>query len=186
MATNSRCKRLLFFEADPEARDSSVQTVNRVATMLTRRENKRRLAPNQDPLVGRSHIIDVEVCLLGRRGLCLAVSSPSIERHVVTKSYLLGGTRHEQLPVHLSLDGSLDPIVVINALDAFEAGLRGRQSVVLQKWVPSNLSSTTYVPVGGSLLHFLESLPDSWRSFRWKQRRNGSWYKQRVPFHLSL
>ena len=33
---------------------------------------------------------------------------------------------------------------------------------------------------------FLESLPESWRSFRWKQRRNGSWFRQRVPFHLSL
>ena len=186
MSSNPRLKRLLYFDPDPSSRDSTAKTVNRVTTMLTRRETKRRLSSGLDPLTNVTHRIDVDVCLLGRRGLALAIRSPSLEAGAITKSYMLGGTRHENLPIHVSLNGSLDPIVVKSRLEQFESSLDHAQSVTLVKWVPTNLSSTTYLPVGGTLERFLSSLPDAWKSFRWKQRQDGSWFRQRVDFHLSM
>ena len=79
MARNPRLKRVLFFEPEPSARDSTISTVHRVATRLVRSENRRRLSPGTDPAAGR-HVVDVNVCLLGRRGLCLSLSSESLRK----------------------------------------------------------------------------------------------------------
>ena len=75
MSSNPRLKRLLYFDPDPSSRDSIIKTVHQVTTMLTRRDNKRRLSPGADPLANVSHRVDVEVCLLGRRGPAFALTS---------------------------------------------------------------------------------------------------------------
>ena len=182
---NNRLKRVLFFEPERSARDSEVRTVHRVVTRLVRSTNRRRLSPGADPAAGR-HVIDVDICMLGRRGLCFSLSSESLQSALITKEYMCGGTRHEKLPVHVTVDPGLDIIELCGRLEAFETALAAPQTIELTKWQPANLSSTTYLPSGGSFHRFLESLPASYRSFRWKRRANGAWYNDRVPFHVSL
>ena len=162
-----------------------VPTVHRVATRLIRSANRERASSSQDPAAAL-HVVDVGVCLLGRRGLCLALSGESLQNSFITKHYLCGGTRHEHLPIHLTFDPGVDVFELSNRLDAFRSSLDGPFTLELEKWQPGNLSSTTYLPSGGSLLRFLESLPLNRQSFRWKRRRDDTWFKQRVPFHVSL
>ena len=185
MSYNPRLTRLLLFEPERSARDSTVQTVHRVATRLIRAENQRRLPPNHDP-AAVLHVVEVEVCLLGRRGLSLALFGDSLENAMITKSYLVGGTRHEHLPIHITFNPGVGPSDLSSRLGRFRSSLDGPFTLELQKWQPDNWSSTTYLPSGGSLFGFLETLPVGWQSLRWKRRRDDSWVKQRVPFHVSL
>ena len=124
MMTNPRVKRVLFLSPDPHAADSTVSTVHRVSNVLTRNEKRRRLAPNTDPLTSQAHLVDVQICLLGKRGVALSVSSPSLQKGAVTKDYQLGGTRHEHLPTHLTCDDSVDIIDLATRLGDFEAELQ--------------------------------------------------------------
>ena len=185
MTHNPRLKRLLFFEPEPGARDSEIPTVNRVVTRLIRAENRRRLSPNEDPAVGR-HAIDVSVCLLGRRGLCFCLSGESLQRALITKPYFCGGTRHEHLPIHVTVDPGVSIIDLSNRLESFQSSLDGPFTLELRKWSTENWSSTTYLPSGGSFARSLETLPLQWRSFRWKRRRDRSWYRQRIAWRVSM
>ena len=185
MSENPRLKRVLFFEPESGARDSEIPTVHRVVTRLIRAENRRRLTPTEDPALGR-HVVDVSVCLLGRRGLCFCLTGESIQNALITKPYYCGGTRHEHIPVHITVDPGVSIIELADRLESFQTSLDGPFTVELQKWTTENLSSTTYLPVGGTFVQFLDTLPLQWRSFRWKQRRDESWYKQRVAWHISM
>ena len=185
MINNPRVRRVMFFEPESGARDSEIPTVNRVVTRLIRAENRRRLAPAADPALGR-HVVDVSVCLLGRRGLSFCLAGDSLQRSLITKPHFCGGTRHEHIPIHVTVDPGVSIIDLAHRLESFRSSLDHPLTVELQKWVPGDLSSTTYLPVGGTFTHFLETLPLQWRSFRWKQRRDRSWYRQRVAWHISM
>lgn len=184
MTHNPRLKRILFSEPEPEARDSEIPTVHRVVTRLIRAENRRRLSPGEDPAAGR-HVVDVSVCLLGRRRLCLCLTGETLQRALITKPHFCGGTRHERLPIHVTVDPGVSIIDLEDRLESFQSSLDQPFTVELRKWSTENLSSTTYLLSSGSFARFLDTLPLQWRSFRWKQRRDRSWYRQRVAWHVS-